>query len=205
MNIAADGKARCAWGLSDPLYLRYHDEEWGVPVCPPGTDAPAQPLFERLVLEGMQAGLSWLTVLRKREAMRQAFHGFDPTALAAAGEADLTRWLADAGVIRNAAKLRALVGNARAFLALDDPAHLLWSFVDGQPLQNRWREAAEVPSETPASKAMSRELKRLGFKFVGPTICYAFMQSVGMVNDHLVSCFRHSEVVGAIWKDGRAG
>ncbi len=204
MNVAADGRARCGWGLGDSLYLRYHDEEWGVPVCPPGSGAPVGPLFERLVLEGMQAGLSWLTVLRKREAMHRAFHAFDVERLAAAGEADMARWLNDAGVIRHAGKLAAMVGNARAFLALDDAAGFLWSFVDGQPQRNRWRDAGDVPSNTPASAAMSRALKKLGFKFVGPTICYAFMQSVGMVNDHLVTCFRHQEVVGAVWMEDHA-
>lgn len=200
-----DERPRCGWGLGDPLYRSYHDEEWGVPVCPPGAGGPPRPLFERLALEGMQAGLSWLVVLRKREAMRRAFHGFDPVRLAAAGEGDIARWLQDAGVIRNVAKLRAMVGNARQFLALDDPAGFLWSFVDGRPRRNAWREPAAVPSSTPASVAMSRALKGRGFKFVGPTICYAFMQSVGMVNDHLTTCFRHREVAGMVWAGDDAG
>ena len=198
MQEAASAAQRCPWCLADASYRRYHDVEWGVPVCLPPTRESAQPLFERLALEGMQAGLSWLTVLRKRERMREVFYHFDPERLAKAAPSDIARWLGDPGVIRHGGKLRALVGNARAFLCLDDPAALLWSFVDGEPVQNRWREMCDVPTSTPASSAMSRSLKAQGFKFVGPTICYAFMQSVGMVNDHLVRCHRHAQLENAL-------
>lgn len=177
---------RCDWCGEDPLYVDYHDREWGAPV------KDSRELFERLMLEGMQAGLSWYTVLRKREHMRSRFFDFDPEALDAHGEAALPGWLEDPGLIRHRGKLEALIGNARAALALDQPLpELLWQFVDHAPKQNRWRSLAQVPSSTPASEAMSRELKRAGFRFVGPTICYAFMQSAGMVNDHLVRCPRH--------------
>ncbi|MGH2427829.1 MAG: DNA-3-methyladenine glycosylase I [Candidatus Limnocylindria bacterium] len=181
--------ARCPWaGMADPLYLAYHDEEWGVPLRDP------QPLFELLCLEGAQAGLAWITILRKRDGYRSAFDGFQPERMAAYTDADRARLLADAGIVRNRAKVDAFVGNARAYLQADDFAGLIWSFVDGSQLVNRWRAMSEVPAETDASVAMSRELRRLGFRFAGPTICYAFMQSAGLVNDHLVSCFRHAEI-----------
>ena len=177
---------RCGWCEGDPLYIRYHDEEWGVPVHEPLA------LYERLVLEGMQAGLSWLTILKKRAHMQSAFHGFDPVRLAVAGPLDIENWLEDPGVIRHRGKLEALVNNARAMLKMQDPFdEFLWSFVDGAPIQNRWRTLSDVPSTTPASTAMAGALKRHGFRFVGPTICYAFMQSAGLVNDHLVSCPAH--------------
>lgn len=156
-------------------------------------EGDSRALFERLMLEGQQAGLAWITVLRKREHMRRAFYGFDPARLASAGEAQLGRWLEDPGVIRHRAKLEALIGNARAYLNLDS-AHRagfsgwLWSFVDGEPRRNRYRRLEEVPAQTPESRAMARELKRAGFRFVGPVICYAFMQSAGLVNDHLLDC-----------------
>ena len=178
---------RCGWCGDDPLYVRYHDEEWGVP------ERNDQALFERLVLEGMQAGLSWLTVLKKREHMREAFLGFDFRALASAAPSLVERWLQNPGLIRNRSKLNAVLTNAKATVALPDGlADLAWSFVDGSPQQNRWRRLQEVPSETAASQAMSRALKRRGFRFVGPVICYAFMQSAGLVNDHLVTCPSHS-------------
>lgn len=177
---------RCDWCGEDPLYVAYHDEEWGVPV------ADHRALFERLMLEGMQAGLSWYTVLKKREHMRRRFFHFDPVALADHGEAAVPEWLTDAGLIRHRGKLEALVSNARACLELEEPlAHFLWSFVEGRPVQNRWKSLSEVPAQTPESVAMSKSLKRAGFRFVGPTICYAFMQSAGLVNDHLVGCPRH--------------
>jgi DNA-3-methyladenine glycosylase I len=188
----SDARSRCAWGTSDPLYVDYHDREWGVPLHDDRT------LFELLCLEGAQAGLAWITILRKREGYRRAFAGFDPARLAAYGEDDIARLLADPGIVRNRAKVGSVVGNARACLRLADDigsfADHLWSFVDGRPLQNRWKAMADVPAETDASRAMSRDLKRRGFTFVGPTICYAFMQSAGMVNDHVVACFRHAEV-----------
>lgn len=168
------------------MYVAYHDEEWGVPVKDPHA------LFERLMLEGMQAGLSWYTVLKKRENMRRRFFGFDPAALASGGPGRIDSWLDDPGLIRHRGKLSALVGNAAAFQGMEnDFGPWLWSFVGDRPVQNRWRLREQVPSETDASRAMSKGLKQAGFRFVGPTICYAFMQSVGMVNDHLVTCHRH--------------
>jgi len=178
-------RQRCPWAGSDPLYLAYHDIEWGVPVHDPNR------LFELLCLEGAQAGLAWITILRKREGYRAAFDGFDPRRIAAYTDADRDRLLADAGIVRNRAKIAAFIGNARAWLELDDPARLLWSFVDGTPTQNHWRAMNEVPATTDASGAMSSALRGLGFRFVGPTICYALMQSAGLVNDHLVDCFRY--------------
>lgn len=185
------GKPRCPWSLSDADMRHYHDVEWGVPVRDP------RDLFERLTLEGMQAGLSWRTILVKRPHMARVFYGFDPERLARTDDGDLARWLADPGIIRHRGKLAAMVGNARRFLEHPDPAGFLWSFVDGAPVQNRWEVAADVPSKTPASVAMSKALRKEGYRFVGPTICYAFMQSAGFVNDHLVSCFRHAEVAAS--------
>jgi len=185
--------SRCGWCGEDPLYVAYHDSEWGVPTFSP----PA--LFERLALEGMQAGLSWYTVLKKREHMRARFFQFDAEALHLEGPAALPSWLGDAGLIRHRGKLQALIDNAGARLALgDDFAPLLWSFVGGKPLQNEWRQLAEVPAQTAQSVAMAKALRRAGFRFVGPTTCYAFMQSAGLVNDHLVSCdsYRHCRNLG---------
>ena len=185
---------RCAWCGSDPLYLAYHDREWGVPNRDEGH------LFEMLTLEGAQAGLSWLTILRKREGYRRAFAGFDPERIARFDAADVARLLADPGIVRNRLKVESTIGNARALLALRDQGRslsdLVWGFVDGEPRQNAWSSLSEVPASTPESERMSRELKRLGFRFVGATICYAFMQAVGMVNDHTTDCFRHRELVG---------
>ena len=175
---------RCAWAGSDPLNIAYHDEEWGVPVM----DAPR--LYEMLVLEGMQAGLSWLTVLRKRARMREQFFAFDMEALATQGDAAIAGWLEDPGIIRHRGKLEAMVGNARCALAQDDFAGLLWDFAPARSPVRRAR--GDVPAQTPESQAMSRTLKKAGFRFVGPTICYAFMQSVGMVNDHVGACFRRA-------------
>ncbi|HXF74432.1 MAG TPA: DNA-3-methyladenine glycosylase I [Actinomycetota bacterium] len=172
--------------------LAYHDEEWGVP------SHDDRHLFEMLVLEGAQAGLSWSTILRRRDAYRRAFAGFDPERVARFGRGDAARLLADPGIVRNRAKVEAAIANARAALAVRDEHGsldaFLWSFVDGRPRRNRFRSLVELPAETPGSRAMSRELKRRGFRFVGPTICYAFMQAVGMVNDHVVGCFREPEV-----------
>jgi DNA-3-methyladenine glycosylase I len=171
---------------------RYHDEEWGVPV------RGDVRLFEFLVLEGAQAGLSWRTILHRREGYRQAFSGFRPEVVARYGEREVARLLADPGIVRNRRKVEAAIGNARALLSIREEggsfAGFLWGFVGGRPVVNRWRTMGELPAFTPASAAMSRELARRGFRFVGPTICYALMQAVGMVNDHLVSCFRHREV-----------
>ncbi len=184
-------RPRCAWAGTDPLNVAYHDTEWGVPIHDPHR------LFELLCLEGAQAGLSWITILRKRDGYRAAFDGFDATRMAAYTDADRDRLMADAGIVRNRAKIAAFIGNARAWLELDDPAGMLWSFVGGKPFQNRWRTLGELPAATEASTAMSKELRRLGLRFVGPTICYAFMQSAGLVNDHVVECFRYGEVAGA--------
>jgi DNA-3-methyladenine glycosylase I len=186
--MSEDGRERCGWSTSDSLYIEYHDNEWGVPERDP------VPLFELLILEGAQAGLSWSTILNKREGYRRVFAGFDPAAVAAFSEDDVERCLADPGIVRNRAKVTATVGNARAWLELDDPVDFLWSFVSGQPIQNHWTELAQLPASTPESEAMSKDLKRRGFRFVGPTICYALMQSCGLVNDHVTSCFRYSEV-----------
>jgi DNA-3-methyladenine glycosylase I len=183
----SDERSRCGWETSDEAYVAYHDTEWGVPARDP------RRLFELLLLEGAQAGLSWSTILHKREGYARCFAGFDPVQIAAFGSAEVERCLADPGIVRNRAKVTAAVGNARAWLALDDPAAFLWSFVDGVPVQNHWTRLDELPASTAASDAMSKALKRAGFRFVGPTICYALMQSCGLVNDHLVGCFRHAE------------
>jgi DNA-3-methyladenine glycosylase I len=190
---AADGLPRCWWAsLSDPAYLAYHDLEWGVPT------RDERELFELLILEGAQAGLSWSTILHRREGYRRAFAGFDPERVAAYGPDDEARLLADTGIIRNRAKVASAIGNARAWLAMReagiDPIDHLWSFVGGRPIQNTWSGVGVIPAETPQSAAMSRDLRARGFRFVGPTICYAFMQGAGMVNDHVVTCFRHAQV-----------
>jgi DNA-3-methyladenine glycosylase I len=183
---------RCEWApAGDPLYLAYHDEEWGVPVH------DERRLFEMLTLEGAQAGLSWSTILRKRDGYRRAFAGFDPDAVAAFTERDIGKLLEDASIVRNRLKVRSAVENARSVVALRDETTLdavLWSSVNGAPLDGQRTRLADIPAETPASRSMSKELKRRGFHFVGPTVCYAFMQACGLVNDHVVSCFRYREV-----------
>jgi DNA-3-methyladenine glycosylase I len=183
---------RCSWAR-DPLDVVYHDREWGVPV------RADRRLFEFLVLEGAQAGLSWSTILRKRAAYRRAFAGFDPRRVARFGPRDVRRLLADPGIVRNRAKIAAAIANARAFLAVAAEhgsfAKYLWRFVDGRPLQGRRRRHRDVPAETEVSRALSADLRRRGFGFVGPTICYAFMQAVGLVNDHTVDCFRYRTIV----------
>ena len=187
-----EARHRCAWPGTDPLYCAYHDHEWGVPVRDEHT------MFEFLLLEGMQAGLSWITVLRKREHYRKVFDAFDPERVARYDDAKKAALLADAGIIRNRAKVDAAIGNARAWLDLReagiDPVEWLWSFVGGQTRQNAWTALSEIPAHTEQSDAMSKALKARGFKFVGSTICYAHMQATGMVNDHVVGCFRHAEV-----------
>lgn len=187
---------RCPWCEGFDLYREYHDTEWGVPL------RDDRALFELLVLEGAQAGLSWATVLKKREHYRRVFDGFVPELVARYDERKVADLLADPGIIRNRAKVAAAIGNARACLALQSQGQafgdFLWSFVGGEPVQNHWRSLAEVPARTAQSDAMSKALGRAGFKFVGSTICYAFMQSSGMVNDHLVSCPRHREVQGEV-------
>jgi DNA-3-methyladenine glycosylase I len=179
---------RCAWvPLDDPLYVAYHDDEWGVPV------RDDRALFELLNLEGAQAGLSWSTILRKREGYRAAFAGWDVEAIARYGERDVERLLGDAGIVRHRGKIEAVLSNARATLELEVPlAELLWSFVGGEPKVNAWRTVGEIPAATPESTAMSKELKRRGFRFIGPTTCYAFMQSAGLVDDHTLDCFRRT-------------
>ena len=185
---------RCSWAGSDPLYREYHDREWGVPVH------EDRLLFEFLTLEGAQAGLSWLTILRKREGYRRAFAGFHPEAVASYGDPQLSELLAVSGIVRNRLKIASTLTNARLFLALQEEFGsfdtYLWRFVDGVPLQNAWRSHLEVPASTPLSDALSRDLKRRGFRFVGSTICYAFMQAIGMVNDHCTDCVRWSELGG---------
>jgi DNA-3-methyladenine glycosylase I len=183
---------RCPWSTTTADYIRYHDEEWGVPVH------DDRLLFEHLVLDGAQAGLSWLTILRKRDAYRRAFANFDIATVARFGARDQRRLLADSGIVRNRQKISAAIANARAVLEIQAEHgsldRFLWSFVDHRPLQNRWRHQKEVPAETEASRAMSTALRKHGMGFVGPTICYAFMQASGMVNDHLVDCHRYRPV-----------
>jgi len=188
---------RCDWCGDDPLYVAYHDHEWGVPVRDPAA------LFERLMLEGMQAGLSWYTVLKKRPRMREQFFGFDARAIAEHGAEAIPHWLQDAGLIRHRGKLEALVGNARAYLSVQPEfSQFVWSFVGATPKQNRWRRLQQVPSQTAESVAMSRSLRQAGFRFAGPTICYAFMQNAGLVNDHLLSCHRYQPChdAGSAWR-----
>lgn len=186
---------RCAWGIGpDPLYTAYHDEEWGVPVH------DDRLLFEFLVLEGAQAGLSWATILRRREGYRAAFDGFDVATVAAYDEARIAALLADPRIIRNRRKVESAVNNARAFLRVQAEFGsfdaYMWRFVDGRPKINTWRTLSEIPAETDESRALSRDLKARGFSFVGPTICYAHMQAVGMVNDHTTDCFRYAQLGG---------
>jgi DNA-3-methyladenine glycosylase I len=184
---------RCAWCGQDPLYVDYHDTEWGVPV------RDEAELFERLILEGAQAGLAWITILRKRDGYRRAFDGFDAQRIARYGDADVARLMADAGIVRNRLKINSTIGNARALLALHERGEslsaLLWDTVDGQPVINHWRRLADCPASTPLSVQLSKRLAERGFRFVGHTIVYAWMQSVGVVNDHLVDCFRHRELI----------
>ena len=185
-----DGLVRCPWPRQDPLYVAYHDKEWGVP------EYDDRALFEKLLLDGFQAGLSWITILRKRENFRGAFDGFAPEKMARYTPKKVERLMLDAGIVRNRLKIEGAILSARAFLELmekgDGFSHLLWDFVGGKPRVNRFRSTAQVPAETPLSRSLSKELTRRGFKFCGPTIVYAFMQAVGMVNDHLVSCYRHA-------------
>ncbi|HEY9145272.1 MAG TPA: DNA-3-methyladenine glycosylase I [Thiobacillus sp.] len=190
-----DHRLRCTWCGTDPLYCAYHDEEWGVPLH------DERALFEFLILEGAQAGLSWFTILKKREGYRRAFDHFDVERIARYGEADVARLMADAGIVRNRLKIESTITNARATLALRGTAGGLdayfWNFVDGRPLDNAWKGIGQVPASTPLSDAISKDLKKRGFKFVGSTIVYAHMQATGMVNDHTVDCFRYREVTGA--------
>ena len=182
---------RCPWCGSDALYCAYHDDEWGVP------ESDSRALWEKLILDGFQAGLSWITILRKRENFRAAFAGFDPVPISAWGEPEVTRLLADPGIIRHRGKIEATVRNARAYLEIEARqgfAPFLWQFVDGRPQQNRFAFPAQIPTATPASEAMSKALKKAGFGFCGPTITYAFMQATGLVNDHLTTCHAHERI-----------
>jgi DNA-3-methyladenine glycosylase I len=190
---AADARTpRCAWCGTDSLYVRYHDEEWGVPVH------DERRHFEFLILEGAQAGLSWITILRKREHYREAFAGFDPARVARFGEREVARLLKNPGIVRNRLKIESAVKNARAFLQVQDEFdgfdNYVWRFVGGKPMRNRWTQMKQIPARTAESDALSKDLKKRGFSFVGSTIIYAHMQAVGMVNDHVTSCFRHRQL-----------
>jgi len=185
-------KPRCRWAGSDPLYCAYHDEEWGVAVH------DDRLLFEFLILEGAQAGLSWITILRKRDAYRKAFAGFDPHKVVFFGAEKVVELLNNSGIVRNRLKIESAIGNAGAFIRVQQEFgsfdSYIWSFIGGRTLQNSWQRHEDIPASTPESDLMSRDLKKRGFKFVGSTICYAFMQAIGMVNDHTVDCFRHPEL-----------
>ena len=187
---------RCEWCLKDELYLQYHDEEWGVPVH------DERKLFEFLLLEGAQAGLSWLTVLRKREAYRKAFDGFDPQKIALYDNSKIIELINNEGVIRNKLKIESAIKNARAFLMIQEQMdsfdRYIWNFVDGQTIQNRFATLKEIPAETEISRIISKDMKKRGFSFVGPTIIYAQMQAIGMVNDHLINCHRYQELGGIV-------
>ncbi len=185
---------RCGWAGSDPLYCAYHDTEWGVP------EYDSRALWEKLVLDGFQAGLAWITILRKRDAFRRAFEGFDPERVARFGEEDVARLMQDAGIVRSRAKIAGAIGNARAYLAMrdagEDFATFVWSPLERVPIRNAWASRADVPTDTALSRTLSTALRARGFKFVGPVIVYAWMQATGMVNDHVVDCFRYKELGG---------
>jgi len=186
-----DGIRRCGWCGTDPLYVHYHDTDWGVP------EYDSRALFEKLLLDGFQAGLSWITILRKRDNFRRVFDGFDAETMARYTPTKLAALMQDSGIVRNRLKIEASVSNARAYLAIPDFSAYLWDFLDGQPVQNRRRRMAEVPAKTPLAEKISKDLQARGFRFVGPTIVYAFMQACGLVNDHLVDCHRHGAVTNA--------
>lgn len=185
MTAASTERHRCSWAGTVATMQHYHDTVWGVPQRDPVR------LFEFLTLEGAQAGLSWSTILNKRQGYLDAFDQFDVERIAGYTDADVARCIADPGIVRNRAKIESTIGNARVWLELDDPVELIWSFVDDMPVQNDWTEMGQVPASTPVSDRMSKSLKKLGFRFVGTTICYAYMQACGLVNDHIVSCWRH--------------
>ena len=189
-----DGRHRCPWPGQDPFYVAYHDDEWGVP------EYDDRALYEKLVLDGFQAGLSWITILRKRENFRRAFDGFEPAKIARYSPKKVERLMQDAGIVRNRQKIEGAVASARAYLDIMEKgpgfSKLLWGFLDGKPKVNNFRTKGQVPAETPISRAMSKELSSRGFKFCGPTIVYAFMQATGMINDHLVTCWRHEALAG---------
>ncbi len=190
LKTGPDGRQRCAWSGDDPEYQRYHDEEWGVP------QRDDRALFEKLCLEGFQAGLAWITILRKRDRFREVFHGFDPVAIAAMGPDDVERLMADPGIVRNRLKIEATISNAQAWLAMMEAGgegafrDFVWQAVDGETQVNRPKSMADVPTKTPAAEDLSKRLKKAGFRFVGPTICYAFMQSMCLVDDHIEGCWK---------------
>lgn len=186
---------RCGWAGPEQIYVDYHDTEWGVP------EWDSRALWEKLILDGFQAGLSWITILKKRENFRTAFEGFDPEVIAQWEEPEVERLLSNPGIIRHRGKIEATITNARAYLEVEDFATLCWSYVDGKPLQNRWQTLAEVPAKTAMTEAFSKDLKKRGFKFCGPTIVYAWMQACGLINDHLVGCHRH-DVCAAMASQG---
>ena len=187
-----ESRIRCAWVSTDPIYQSYHDNEWGVP------ERDDRALYEKIILDGFQAGLSWITILRKRDNFRRAFDGFDPEKIARYRPAKIERLMSDAGIIRNRQKIEAAVVSAKAYVALKKElgsfSDFLWQFTDGRTLVNRWDSTKQIPAKSPESEAMSKALMKRGFRFVGPTICYAFMQAVGMVNDHTTDCFRYAEL-----------
>ena len=184
----ADGLCRCNWCGTDPLYVAYHDTEWGVP------EYDSRALFEKLLLDGFQAGLSWITILRKRDNFRRAFDGFDPQVMARYTPRKLEALMQDAGIVRNRLKIEASVTNATAYLAIPDFSAYLWDFVDGQPIENSLSSMSDIPAKTPLAEKVSKDLAKRGFRFVGPTMVYAFMQACGLVNDHLADCHRHEAV-----------
>ncbi len=186
-----DPGGRCGWCGNDPVYVAYHDTEWGVP------EYDSRALWEKLVLDGFQAGLAWITILRKREAFRAAFGGFEPEVIAGWGETEVARLLSDPGIVRHRGKIEATIGNAQAWVAMEERGGFdafVWDYVDGLPVQNQWETLADVPAATELSTRMSKDLKKAGFRFCGPTIVYAWLQATGVINDHLVGCFRHAEV-----------
>ncbi len=190
-DINNENKGECAWVGHEEIYKAYHDEEWGVP------EYDSRALWEKLILDGFQAGLSWITILKKRDNFRTAFAGFDPATIATWGEADVKRLLGDAGIIRHRGKIEATITNARAYLEIDAREgfdHFLWRYFDGTPQQNSWTTQAEVPTQSPLSAQISKDLKKAGFRFCGPTIVYAFAEACGLINNHLVTCHRHAAV-----------
>jgi DNA-3-methyladenine glycosylase I len=186
--VHEDGICRCKWCGTDPVYVAYHDTEWGVP------EYDSRALFEKLQLDGFQAGLSWITILRKRAAFRKAFDDFNPEKMARYRPAKLERLMNDAGIVRNRLKIEASVSNAKAYLAIPDFSAYLWDFMDGRPLQNKLRSTKQIQASTPLAEKISKDMKKRGFRFVGPTIVYAFMQACGLVNDHMINCHRHEAV-----------
>ncbi|MEM8691719.1 MAG: DNA-3-methyladenine glycosylase I [Pseudomonadota bacterium] len=192
---------RCGWAGPDEIYITYHDTEWGVP------EWDSRTLWEKLILDGFQAGLSWITILKKRDNFRSAFAGFDPNVIAEWGEPDVLRLLSNPGIIRHRGKIEATIGNARAWQAIEKEGGFdtyLWDYLDGSPLQNHWKDLGEVPAYTPLSEAISKDLKKRGFRFCGPTIVYAFMQATGLINDHLVGCPRHADCAAMAKKPASA-